>query len=90
VTLDADMMAAPVRQVENGKTVPRRAGIRSMVPTTWLSRTLKIEYVGADGDARVTTATLLDWCPLGLIVSISGGKTLLCWERLVVCELIED
>ncbi len=90
MTLDTDMMAAPTRQVENGKTVPRRAGTRSMVPTTWLARSLRVEYVGAAGDARETTATLLDFCPAGLLLNIAGAKTLLAWERLVLCELIED
>jgi hypothetical protein len=85
-----DMMAAPTRQVENGKTVPRRAGTRSMIPTTWLARSLRVEYVGAAGDAKEITATLLDWCPLGLLLSIAGAKCLLAYERVVMCELIED
>jgi hypothetical protein len=85
---ETDMMAVPV---ENGtKMLPRRAGTRSMVPTTWLTRSLKIEYVGPSGEARETTATLLDWCPVGLLLNIAGAKTLLSWERLVMCELIED
>jgi hypothetical protein len=70
--------------------LPKRAGTRSMVPITWLTRSLRVEYVGADGDARETTATLLDWCPVGLLLNIAGAKTLLAWERLVMCELIED
>jgi hypothetical protein len=51
---------------------------------------LRVEYVGAAGDARETTATLLDFCPAGLLLNIAGAKTLLAWERLVLCELIED
>jgi len=70
--------------------LPKRAGTRSMVPTTWLSRSVRIEFVGAGGDARETTATLLDWSPVGMLLNIGGGKTLLAWERLVLCELIED
>jgi hypothetical protein len=49
-----------------------------------------VEYVGVAGDARETTATLLDWCPAGLLLNIAGAKALLCWERVVMCELIED
>jgi hypothetical protein len=70
--------------------LPKRAGTRSMVPTTWIARSLRVEYVGAGGDAKETTATLLDWCPAGLLLNIAGAKALLCWERVVMCELIED
>jgi hypothetical protein len=91
VTLDHDpavYMTAPDR---NGTpALPMRAGVRTMVPTTWIDRTLKLEYVGAAGMGRETTATLLDWCPAGLLLNIAGAKTLLPWERLVLCELIED
>ena len=70
--------------------LPKRVGVRTMVPTTWVDRTLRVEYVGAAGDARVTTATFLDWTPVGLLLNIAGSKTLLAWERLVLCELQED
>jgi hypothetical protein len=81
-------MTAPDR---NGTpSLPKRAGVRTMVPTTWIDRTLRVEYVGAGGEARETTATFLDWTPVGLLLNIAGAKTLLAWERLVMCELIED
>jgi hypothetical protein len=89
VTLETDM-SAPVMTENGTKMLPKRAGTRSMVPTTWLARSLRVEYVGAAGDARETTATLLDFCPVGLLLNIAGAKTLLAWERLVLCELIED
>jgi hypothetical protein len=83
----AEMMVAPDN---NGRpTLPKQSATRSMVPTTWLARSLRVEYVGAAGDARETTATLLDWCPVGLLLNIAGANTLLCWERVVRCELIE-
>jgi hypothetical protein len=66
--------------------LPKRAGARSMVPTTWLDRTIRLEYVGPDGKGKETTATLLDWSPVGLLLSIAGGKTLLAWERLVLAD----
>ena len=68
----------------------KRVGARSMVPTTWIDRTLRIEYEGAGGASRETTATLLDWSPVGLLLNVAGGKTLLAWERLVLAELVED
>ena len=35
-------------------------------------------------------AALLDWRPAGLLLNIAGAKTLLCWERVVTCSLVED
>jgi hypothetical protein len=71
--------------------LPKRAGVRTMVPTTWLDRTIRLEYVGPGGEGRETTATLLDWTPAGMLLMVSGAKkTLLSWERLVLCELVED
>jgi hypothetical protein len=37
-----------------------------------------------------TTATLIDWSPVGLLLNVAGGKSLLSWDRLVLCELVED
>ncbi len=44
----------------------------------------------AAGGVRETTATLIDWSPVGLLLTITGGKILLGWDRLVLCELVED
>jgi hypothetical protein len=72
-------------------SLPKRAGVRGMLPSTWIDRTLRLEYVGAGGDARETTATFLDWTPVGILVSTSqGAKSLIAWERLVLAELQED
>ena len=81
-------MTAPT--TNGDKPLPKQAGARSMVPTTWIDRTIRLEYVGAAGDARETSATFLDWTPVGLLLSIAGTKTLLSWERLVLVELQED
>ncbi len=86
-------MAALARTIpsSNGeKPLPRRAGTRGLLPTTWLNRSLRVEYVGASGKPQETTATLLDWCPLGLLLNIAGAKTLLPFERVVLAELVED
>ena len=72
------------------KPLPRRIGTRSMLPWTWLGRTLRCEYTDAGGKAATTDGTLLDWCPVGMLVSIAGAKTLLAWERPVLVELQED
>ena len=81
-------MAAP--DVNGKPTLLRRGGSKGFMPSTWLNRTLRIEYLGGVEGLRETTATLLDVYPAGPILNIAGGKTLLCWERLVLCELVED
>ncbi len=73
------------------RLLPRRVGTtRTMLPSTWLGRGLKIEYVGGDSVARETTGVLLDWCPVGMLVLIAGAKTLLSWDRVILAELQED
>ena len=61
-----------------------------MLPSTWLGRTLRIEYVGPDSKAVATTGTLLDWCPVGPILLLAGSRCVLAWERLVLIELTGD
>jgi hypothetical protein len=37
----------------NGEApLPRRAGTRTMLPSSWLARAVKIEYVGASGELQ--------------------------------------
>jgi hypothetical protein len=33
---------------------------------------------------------LLDYFPAGPVLHIDGMKTLICWERLVLAQLVED
>ena len=81
-------MTAPT--TNGDKPLPRRVGARTMLPSTLIDRTLRVEYIGADGKGKESTATFLDWTPVGLLLNIAGAKTLLAWERLVLCELQED
>ncbi len=72
------------------KPLPRRLGTRSMLPSTWINRGLRVEYTDASGKAASTSGTLLDWCPAGPILLIAGARTVLAWERLVLVELVGD
>jgi hypothetical protein len=81
-------MTAPT--TNGDKPLPRKVGVRTVIPSTWIDRTMRIEYVGAGGDAKETTATFLDWTPVGLLLNVAGAKTLLAWDRLVLVELLED
>ena len=74
----------------NGQIHAKRAAPKSLLPSTWIARTLRVEYIGGDGAMRASSGTLLDLYPAGPVLNIAGAKTLLCWERLVLCELVED
>jgi hypothetical protein len=51
---------------------------------------LRLEYVGAGGEMQETTATLLDWCGMGPVFNLGGARTVVGWDRLVLCELVDD
>lgn len=82
-----DAMTAPDA---NGQIHVKRAAPKGLMPSTWLNRTLRLEYVGGDGTMKASSGTLLDLYPAGPVLNIAGAKTLLCWERLVLAELVED
>jgi len=46
-----------------------------------------LEALGAGVEA---SGVLLDYFPAGPILHIDGVKTLICWERLVLAQLVED
>jgi hypothetical protein len=71
-------------------TLPRRSASKGMMPSTWLNRTLRVEYADGFGASVETRGTLLDLYPAGLVLSLAGSKTLLSWERIVLCELVEE
>jgi len=51
---------------------------------------LRVTYVDAFGAGVETSGTLLDLYPAGPVLNIGGVKTMLSWDRLVLCELVED
>ena len=83
-----EAMAAP--EVNGTPALPKRAGGKGLLPSTWLERTLKIEYTDCRGAGQETSGTLLDLYPAGPVLNIGGAKRLLSWDRLVLCELVED
>jgi hypothetical protein len=76
--------------VNGTPSLPKRNGPKGLLPGTWLQRTVRLSYVDAGGAERDTQGLLLDWYPFGPVVSILGAKTLISWDRLVTCELVED
>ena len=83
-----DAMTRP--DVNGTPSLPKRAGPKGLLPSTWLERTLRVAYVDCRGAGQETSGTLLDLYPAGPVLNISGAKTLLSWDRLVLCELVED
>ena len=55
-----------------------------------MERTLKVEYTDCYGSGQATSGTLLDLYPAGPVFNIGGAKTLISWDRLALCELVED
>jgi hypothetical protein len=88
VTEATDLYTIP--KTNGDAPLPKRVGTRTMLPSTWVSRTLRLEYVGAGGEMQETTATLLDWCGMGPVFNLGGARTVVGWDRLVICELQED
>jgi hypothetical protein len=88
VTEATDLYTIP--KTTGDAPLPKRAGTRTMLPSTWVSRTLRLEYVGAGGEMQESTATLLDWCGMGPVFNLGGARTVVGWDRLVLCELQED
>jgi hypothetical protein len=82
--------ASGVMATPDSKVLPKRNGTRSMLPSTWVGRSLRIEYRDAFGKGQKTSATLLDWCSLGIVVDSYGAKAIIPWERLGWIELVPD
>jgi len=86
-----EILEAMTRPDSNGTpALPKRSAPKSLLPSTWLQRTLKVEYTDCYGSGQETSGTLLDLYPTGPVLNIGGAKTLLSWDRLVLCELVED
>ena len=73
------------------RPMPRRVGIRQLLPDSWIGQTLELSYVAADGKQGSARGVYLDRCGSGLILrSRTGEKVCYAWERVVTYELIED
>jgi len=83
-----DAMTRP--DVNGTPSLPKRSGPKGLLSSTWLQRTLRVSYTDCYGADRETSGTLLDLYPAGPILSIGGAKTLISWDRLVLCEPVED
>ena len=89
-----EIVEAMTRPDKNGTSqglaLPRRSAPRGLLPSTWLERTLRVEYVDCYGGGQASTGVLLDLYPFGPVLSLGGAKTALSWDALRVVELVED
>jgi hypothetical protein len=86
-----EIIGAMTKPDSNGTpSLPKRAGPKGLLPSTWLERTLRLEYVDGFGTGVQASGVLLDYFPAGPVLHIDGVKTLISWDRLVVAQLVED
>ena len=86
-----EIIDAMTKPDSNGTpSLPKGAGPKGLLPSTWLERTLRLEYVDGFGTGVQASVVLLDFYPAGPVLHIDGVKTLICWERLVLAHLVED
>jgi hypothetical protein len=83
-----EAMTAPT--ADGQPSLPKRAGPKGLLPSTWLERTLRVSYVDCYGSGQEASGTLVGLYPAGPILNLNGAKTLLSWDRLAVVELVED
>jgi len=88
VTEILEAMTAPT--VDGTPSLPKRSAPKGMLPSTWTNRTVRVEYTDCHGSGQETSGVLLDFFPVGPVLSMGGAKTLISWDRLTVVELIED
>jgi hypothetical protein len=85
-----DAMTAPAKPTSLGRPpLAKRGGPKGLVPGSWVSRGVRVEYRGADGRAQTLSGKLLDTFPTGLVVGADGGRTLLSWDAFVLLELVD-
>jgi hypothetical protein len=86
----AEVSTPERRGVEKSVPLPKRGGPKTMLPSSWLGRKIRVEYVSAWGEGVGLSATYLDWAPSGIIVNVKGSRTLLAWDCVKLVELVED
>ena len=70
--------------------MPKRSGARSLLPESWLGRSVRVGYADCYGSGQELSGVLLDWCGTGPVFSLEGERTVLSWDALVSVALIDD
>ena len=70
-----EILEAMTRPDSNGTpALPKRAGPKGLLPSTWLERTLRVSYVDCYWGGQEASGTLLDLYPAGPILSLNGAR----------------
>jgi hypothetical protein len=78
------------QSIDGHAPLPKPNGPRAMIPLTWLDREALVEYMSSDSRTVSTSATLLDWCGLGIICAIAGARSIVAWDAIRIVELRGD
>ena len=71
-----EIIDAMTKPDSNGTpSLPKRAGAKGLLPSTWLERTLRLEYVDGFGTGVQASGVLLDFYPAGPVLHIDGVKS---------------
>ena len=75
-----------------GASIPmeRRSGPRTLLPATWVGRTVRASYMDADGHGVESEGTLLDLYPFGVVMNLEGERAAVAWDALRVVTLVDD
>jgi hypothetical protein len=63
---------------------------KGLLPSTWIGRGVRLEYLDGYQSPIEASGVLLDTYPVGAILNLNGAWVCLPWERLVLVELVED
>lgn len=83
-------MMAMTKPSTNGDKPLAKRNAPTMLPASWLERSIRVEYTDAAGKSRETSAKLLSTCPAGLILAVDGARMCLNWEKWTMLELVES
>lgn len=70
--------------------IAKRHGLRTIFHLTWFGRKAPAEYTTSDGKGVSPSATLLDWCGLGIICTITGARSIVACDAIRTVELRGD
>ena len=89
--MSLEVLQAMIKPDVNGApSLPKRSAPKGLLPSTWLNRSLKIEYRDCFGAGQQTSGVLLDCYPAGVVIGMGATKSLLSWDAITYFELIPD
>jgi hypothetical protein len=87
---DAELRRRPSLQSEVPVAQREASPAKTCLPSTWLSRPVRIERVDAYGSGVESSGTFLEERPDGVIVALAGERTWISFEGLRAVTLVND